>query len=50
MVIDFLGFQILRGVGCTEVWTALVTFYFATSVLRGDHSDWFLGFLGFPVY
>ena len=28
----------------------LVTFYFATSVFRGDHSDWFPGFLGFPVY
>ena len=28
----------------------LVTFYFATSVFRGNHSDWFLEFLGFPVY
>ena len=28
----------------------LVTFYFATSVFRGDHSNGFLGFMGFPVY
>ena len=50
VVIDFSGFQILWGCGVYWGWTILVTFCFATSVFRSDQSDWFPGFLDFPVY
>ena len=51
VAIDFLGFPIFgecRGVLRLDYIGDL--FYFPTSICGGDHSDWFPGFLSFPVY